>query len=167
MQTPSTMTSLRSASATETLPADMTLDLVRQHLDIQFRLHISRDAKSDNFTSRPSIRHSAIKLTGAEETSSLLERTDHFRFRIPLVDLHCIHEIENDAGGFSLLISQAMPPNFWRMIGDITKTFQPRERSWNEWDTWFRQTDIVYDRDELKTSPIALRKPDPIIDLGI
>ncbi|RAL67814.1 hypothetical protein DID88_008541 [Monilinia fructigena] len=57
------------------------------------------------------------------------------------------------------------PPQFYRWRDDRDVTL-PGALSWTEWDSWFRQTDIVYDPFMLVDAPIALHKERPVIDIG-
>jgi hypothetical protein len=37
---------------------------------------------------------------------------------------------------------------------------------WSDFDTWYRQTDIVYDPYRLQTAKVTLHKERPVIDIG-
>ena len=40
------------------------------------------------------------------------------------------------------------------------------EPTWSEFDTWYRQTDIVYDPRRLENAVVSLKKELPVIDIG-
>lgn len=101
-------------------------------------------------------------------------RKEKYRFRIPFLSLENLYEIESETGyengvhRRSLLISLQHPPQMWRRIHDVPLTHdkQAKIQRWTEWDTWFRQTDIVENPLELESQPLAIRKKRPTIDIG-
>ena len=48
-------------------------------------------------------------------------------------------------------------PRASHMAGNLT---------WSEFDTWYRQTDIVYDPRRLENAVVSLKKELPVIDIG-
>lgn len=92
-------------------------------------------------------------------------RDDIIRFSIPFSQLEVVHEIQNRQDRVVFLVSLDTPPRFFRRIDEI-ETHEQAGRYWTERDAWYRQTDIVYDRNVLKDSSITLKKTKPIIDLG-
>ncbi|KAF3941467.1 hypothetical protein ABW19_dt0209484 [Dactylella cylindrospora] len=100
-------------------------------------------------------------------------RRERYRFKIPFIALSNIHDIESENSDGethirSILIPLQYPPQFWRRANDIARTHDKEGRAsrWSEWDSWYRQTDIVEDARHLESEPIAIRKKKPTIDIG-
>lgn len=94
-----------------------------------------------------------------------LNRSGLFRFNIPFSQMHVIHRVSKHPDKPTLVISMETPPRFYRERHD-TIPQNEMGRRWTQSDAWFRQTDIVYDRNELQVLPLALKKEQPIIDIG-
>ena len=92
-------------------------------------------------------------------------REETFCFRIPFSQLKVIYEVPAKDNMIMLLISLDTPPAYYREL-DGRDTHDSESRYWTEDDAWYRQTDIVCSPAELRTRPVALRKPKPIIDIG-
>ncbi|KAL8835144.1 MAG: hypothetical protein Q9170_003449 [Blastenia crenularia] len=93
-------------------------------------------------------------------------QAESFRFSIPFAHLETIYQA--DAGNddkVELVVSLPTPPRFYRKL-DEKDTHEAKARYWSEKDAWYRQTDITHFPADLKTSPVALKKPRPIIDIG-
>ena len=71
-----------------------------------------------------------------------------------------------DDGSMSLLITLDSPPQYYRKREDPAAGHAPDNSTWSEFDTWYRQTDIVYDPFSLATAKVALHKDVPVIDIG-
>lgn len=104
-------------------------------------------------------------------------RTRKFRFRLPISLLSQIYKISNDSNSHAtLIIPFDHPPLFFRQksegedLGNGRKhtSFSAKERRWNDWNTWFRETDIIDDvtRDNLKGTPLMNHKDTAVIDIG-
>ncbi|ESZ97230.1 hypothetical protein SBOR_2395 [Sclerotinia borealis F-4128] len=131
----------------------LTVDLKRRKLEAHFTVHFI-DPRSQGDKDFPC-------------TGNLgdYDRRERYMFNIPFDQLKSIQRV--DAGGrtLSLLVTLNSPPQFYRWRGDRSVT-QQGALSWTEWDSWFRQTDIVYDPFTLVDAPIALHKERPVIDIG-
>ena len=92
-------------------------------------------------------------------------RKDNLQFRIPFSQLEIIRQIETNENKMILLISLENPPAFYKQMEPLS-SHDNKSRSWGGNDAWYRQTDIAYDPNYLKKSPLALKKQRPLIDLG-
>jgi RNA-dependent RNA polymerase len=95
-----------------------------------------------------------------------LDRINKYMFTIPLAQLRKIYRTENGKKQWSLIISLESPPAFFRKRLDPKASHATKSLVWSEFDTWFRQTDIVYDPRQLETAEVALRKNLAVIDIG-
>ncbi|KAF7937915.1 uncharacterized protein EAE97_007711 [Botrytis byssoidea] len=136
-------------------PGDLTLtvNLRRKELEAHFTVHLV-DPRIQGDIDFPS-------------TSEIGEynRREKYLFTIPFGQLKSIQKVDLTRGNFSLLISLDSPPRFfrWRNDGQVP---QSGALSWNQWDGWFRQTDIEFDPFIIEHRPIALHKKRPVIDIG-
>ncbi|KAK8155980.1 RNA dependent RNA polymerase-domain-containing protein [Phyllosticta citrichinensis] len=102
-----------------------------------------------------------------------MENVDQeFRFRLSLSQMDEVFEETGGLGVGSQRITQKtwtiplpLPPLCYRKV-DANTTHKPEQTLWNENQTWYRETDVTNNRSLLKTSPIALRKRDPVVDIG-
>jgi RNA-dependent RNA polymerase len=95
------------------------------------------------------------------------DRINRYMLQIPFASLQKIQRMEvNDTGTFALIISLKSPPQFYRRREEIKAGHTNEGIRWSEFDTWYRQTDIVYSPYELKTKKVALHKDRPVIDIG-
>lgn len=92
-------------------------------------------------------------------------RMETIRFCIPFSQLQVIHKVQDDQNKIGLVISMETPPRFFRKLDEIN-THEEKSRYWTANDAWYRQTDIVYNPSNLKTSALTLKKTQPIIDIG-
>ncbi|CAO2657263.1 Nn.00g033890.m01.CDS01 [Neocucurbitaria sp. VM-36] len=124
----------------------LTLNLKRKELDIQFPFKISN-------------------------------RMRRYRFRLPVSLLSNIYKVPNmDSDQISLIIPFDSPPQFFNQmkegekIGDDRNhtSFSAKEKIWNDWDTWHRETQVIDDvlRSNLKVLPVMNQKDKAIIDIG-
>ncbi|KAG9231703.1 putative RNA-dependent RNA polymerase 1 [Amylocarpus encephaloides] len=99
------------------------------------------------------------------------DRDNRYMFQIPFDQLKLIQQVDSSSGGFKLLISSLdSPPPFYRRrhVEFNDADYELSEAlTWSEFeDSWYRQTDMVYDPFSLGTKPIALHKEQPFIDIG-
>jgi RNA-dependent RNA polymerase len=124
----------------------LMLNLDRKELDIQFPLQIGTETRK-------------------------------FRFRLPFALLsHVYKDAKHVRGQTALIIPFGSPPQFFkqklegeRLIDGRTHTsFSTKNRFWNEWNTWFRETDIVDTslKKSLQGMPLMTHKNNAIIDIG-
>lgn len=94
-------------------------------------------------------------------------RINKFKFWIPFDQLQKIQRINLNDRCFALVISLDTPPQFFRKREDEKSCHNDENCVWSEFDTWFRQTDIVYDPYRLQNAIVTLHKEQPVIDIGI
>jgi RNA-dependent RNA polymerase len=157
----STMMGMFCATARQEAGISFELNLLRRLIDIQFQVE---------FTSPEALDISTSPLTeqpAKEPPAGNRNRTERYRFRIPLAQLQRVHEVQTDEKTRALVITLDTPPNFYRKAHQIELSHEEGSKYWMEWDCWFRQTDIVYDHRSLVKAAVALRKAMPIIDIGM
>lgn len=120
----------------------MTLDLKRKEIDIRFPLYL------DNTINK-------------------------YRFRMPFSILPNIFRVVEEATGqIALIIPFDSPPQFFvqkKPVDDGDESsFPPNDMRWIEWNTWFRETDVVdgQTRKQMKLMPISNHRESAIIDIG-
>ena len=129
------------------------LNLHRREVDVSFAI-AARD----------------VRKRGRESQDKDDLRVLDFRFTVPLDQLTTIYEtVSSDRVTWTL--STAIPPKyFWK--GDEARSFSsgPEDpyaaTSWSQRDAWYRRTELCYDRTSLRSSPLTLKKSNPIIDIG-
>ncbi|KAI9050431.1 hypothetical protein LZ554_005595 [Drepanopeziza brunnea f. sp. 'monogermtubi'] len=94
------------------------------------------------------------------------DRENKYMFQVPFSQLTTIKHMVVNARAFALIISLDSPPQFFRKRVDEYAGHSDGSPQWNEMDTWFRQTDVVYDPYRLQTEKITLHKDQPVIDIG-
>lgn len=135
-------------------PMSFTVDLKRTKITVGFGLSFidPRSKGSTSFQSETPIgRHN---------------RTNMYMFQIPFGQLKTIYRVAIDRQHFGLAISLESPPPFFRKKEDPREGHADNPRVWSEYDTWYRQTDIVYDPFRLQTAKVTLHKEQPEIDIG-
>ncbi|KAK6331013.1 hypothetical protein TWF718_003204 [Orbilia javanica] len=129
----------------------------KKPLDIVFQVDLSRKQLEIRFGLR-------FDASGGQK-----RREEKYRLRIPFVALEGLYEttpVGQNESSRSIMIPLQYPPHVWRQLFDFSRTHSPDNPHWSEWDTWFRQTDIVENISELLTEPLAIRKKKPTIDIG-
>jgi RNA-dependent RNA polymerase len=105
------------------------------------------------------------------------DRVRQFRFRLPFALLAQIYKsTAHPKGQTSLIIPFDSPPQFFIQkyegeklpSGQTHTSFSPKERSWIDWNTWFRETDVVADqlKQKLRGTPLMNHKDQATIDIG-
>jgi RNA-dependent RNA polymerase len=138
------------------IPNDMSfvVDLLHHRIICTFKVPF-RDPRSDGVTDFTS-----------SSTIGQYDRINRYMFQIPFSQLKTIRRVDVDDTAFALVISLENPPQFLRKIEDNKATHSSENPVWTEFDSWFRQTDIVYDPYRLQTAPVALHKETSVIDIG-
>lgn len=95
-------------------------------------------------------------------------RINRYMLQIPFASLGKIQRMDiKEKNTFGLLISLMSPPQFFRKSGDDKAGHTGENLRWSEWDSWYRQTDIVYNGPALRSKEVSLnKKEDPVIDIG-
>lgn len=144
---------IQSTPSTSSMPANdvvFKVDLLRRKLVIFFPYKFFQPQNQGN--------PSAIE--------GDLDRINFYMVWIPFEQIDKIHSIELDDGHTSLVLSLDSPPCFFRKRADIKASHVDEANSWSEMDTWYRQTDIIYDPIILRTKPLSLNKGEVEIDIG-
>ncbi|KAI8938000.1 hypothetical protein NX059_005674 [Plenodomus lindquistii] len=124
----------------------VTLNLKRKELDIQFPMVVGNQNRK-------------------------------YRFRLPIALISQMYKIPGKhAGEIDLLIPFGYSPQFFiqrnegeRLRDGSTNTsFLANENKWNDWSTWFRETDIMESEisQRLSTAPLMNHTDTAIIDIG-
>lgn len=94
-----------------------------------------------------------------------LDREEDFKFKIQFRDLNEIREVPLGPGCFAVFITLEVPPKVFKRVDDLA-THENQSRVWNDKESWFRQTDVVYNPSSLKRLPLSLQKTRAVLDLG-
>lgn len=99
------------------------------------------------------------------------ERDETYRFQLKFEHLGSILEQptgDENTRAFVFSLTDRFPPEFYRRLHAIEKSLSddPKERTWTEWDAWFRQTSITYHEECTQILPTTLRQPYATIDIG-
>lgn len=129
----------------------LKLDLSRRQITINFNIQF-RDPRHDDkpFESKTDI--------------GTYDRTNKYMFQVPFEQLKMIQSKQTNSTTY-LVISLEFPPRFYRKRGDKEAGHSSDSLKWDEFDTWFRQTDIMYNPLPLGQK-ISLHKETPVIDIG-
>lgn len=101
-----------------------------------------------------------------QKSASTGETYNHYRLRIPFVQLVKMYQMQDpNSSKVSHLTFLDSPAIYHRRIQETWVTFTD-DLSWRESDTWYRQTSVVYNPDELSTLPVSLKRSKPVIDIG-
>jgi RNA-dependent RNA polymerase len=96
------------------------------------------------------------------------DRKNKHMFQIPFSQLKTIQRYNVTEDRVSLIISLDSPPAFYRKREIHEDCHSAENLLWTEFDTWYRQTDIVYDPYRLQTATVTtLHKDKPVIDIGM
>jgi RNA-dependent RNA polymerase len=93
-------------------------------------------------------------------------RINKHMFQISFSQITTISRFNTDEKSFALVLSLESPPPFFRKRTDDRAGHADENLVWSEFDTWYRQTDIVYDPYRLQRAKITLHKEKPVIDIG-
>lgn len=133
----------------------LTIDLLRNRLVASFVVDY-KDPRSQWDTNYSS-----------ESKISEYDRKNKYMFQIPFTQLKKIYRVDLNESLISLVISLDNPPAFYRKREDEQTCHSNENLLWTEFDTWYRQTDIVYDPYSLGTASVSLHKEQPVIDIGM
>jgi RNA-dependent RNA polymerase len=100
--------------------------------------------------------------------TKLYDRKNKHMFEIPFSQLEKIDRVDLNENLFSLVVSLGSPPPFYRKREIQEHCHSSENLYWTDFDTWYRQTDIVYDPFRLQTATVTTVNQDkPVIDIGI
>jgi len=94
------------------------------------------------------------------------DRKNKYMFQIPFAQLKTIYRVDLSDSKIALVISLDSPPSFFRKREDEKSCHSNENLLWSEFDTWYRQTDVVYDPYRLTNATVTLHKERPVIDIG-
>lgn len=94
------------------------------------------------------------------------DRDNKYMFWVPFNQLTSIKRVEIHSKAYGLVVSLDSPPQYFRKRQDGRAGHTNDNLQWNEFDTWYRQTDVVYNPYMLQTAKVALHKEQPVIDVG-
>jgi len=140
------------------MPGDelsLVVDLLRNRLIATFMVDF-KDPRSQwdtNYLSKSQI--------------SEYDRKNKYMFQIPFTQLKKIYRVDLSNAMIALIISLDSPPAFYRRREDEKSCHSNGTLLWTDFDSWYRQTDIVYDPYQLATATVALHKEQPVIDIGV
>ena len=160
MYDPKTMMGMYRVAPTLQLGLTFCLNMLRREIEVRFQLHI-RDGRTQQV--QPALAPGAQPRTSIQIGKH--NRTETYRFRIPFAQLQTVHEIQTEDGHNVLVFPMDNPPSFYRKVNELD-TLEDDATYWNSNDAWYRQTDIVYAPNHLKSASLTLKKTRPIIDLG-
>jgi RNA-dependent RNA polymerase len=96
-----------------------------------------------------------------------LRRKNKYSFEVPFAQLKMIERVVLSNSQIALVISLDSPPTFFRKREDEKACHSNDNLLWTDSDTWFRQTDIVWDPYRLSNDVVTLHKERPVIDIGM
>lgn len=95
------------------------------------------------------------------------DRVNHFMLWLPFEQIDKIYRTDEDNMSTSIVVSLSSPPRYYRKKQNGKASHSADSNTWSEMDTWYRQTDIVYDPDPLMRTPVSLKKEEDLeIDIG-
>jgi RNA-dependent RNA polymerase len=131
------------------------VDLLRNRIVASFNVHF-QDPRSNGATDYLS-------------NSKVAEynRVNRYMFQVPFGQVEKIQRMDLNPQVFALVITLDSPPQFYRKREDEKAGHADGSLIWSDFDTWYRQTDIVYDPYRLQTAKVTLHKERPVIDIGM
>lgn len=129
------------------------IDLLRSRIVITFEVSLTDPATRLNSANGP-------------PRSGELDRINRYMFTIPFGQLQKLDRVQVSENQWALVMSLDSPPQFFRKRLDATASHSSSALTWSEFDTWYRQTDIVYDPRQLENAVVSLKKELPVIDIG-
>jgi RNA-dependent RNA polymerase len=153
MYSPNTIMEMHNATSLSRNGTTFKIDLLRSRIVITFELSL-KDPRT--------LSHS----TKSSHVSGELDRINRYMFTIPFGQLEKLDRIQLNGNQWALVVSLDSPPQFFRKRLDPTASHSKEALTWSEFDTWYRQTDIVYDPRQLASAVVSLKKELPVIDIG-
>jgi RNA-dependent RNA polymerase len=153
MHSPSTMMEMRDAQSLARNDIIFTIDLLRSRIVVTFRVLFKAP-------------ETYLHPTEGQTLPGELDRVNKFMFTIPFGQLQNLDRVQVNENQWALVISLDSPPPFFRKRLDPKASHAKDALTWSEFNTWFRQTDIVYDPRRLENAVVTLKKESPVIDIG-
>jgi len=141
---------LQGAKRNVTFTVDLLHNRIVAHFDVEFQ-----DPR----------RKGDLPLESTDEINRL-NRVNKYMFQVSFSQVTSIGQFNIDNNSFELVLSLESPPPFFRKRTDDEAGHADENLVWSEFDTWYRQTDVVYDPNRLHRTKITLHKEKPVIDIG-
>ncbi|MCJ1473449.1 hypothetical protein MMC13_002100 [Lambiella insularis] len=151
MHEPATMMGMYRVVSTASSTVNFRLNLLHREIEVSFEIIFDPRALTRNGL-------------GRHEQDAKHVRIQHYKFVIPLAQAVVIHQVTSGQKS-ALLMSLETPPNFYRKYPEAG-THTEGATYWSRRQSFFRQTDIMFDPRKLKEAPVALKKVKPTIDIG-
>jgi RNA-dependent RNA polymerase len=153
MHGPNTIMEMHNATSLSRSGTIFKVDLLRNRIIVTFEVSLTD----------PETR---LQSTNGPPRSGELDRINRYMFTIPFGQLEKLDRIQLSGNQWALVVSLDSPPQFFRKRLDPTASHSKEALTWSEFDTWYRQTDIVYDPRRLVNAVVSLKKERPVIDIG-
>jgi len=154
MYDPNTIMEMHNAASLSRSGTIFKIDLLRCRIIVTFEVSLTD----------PETR---LQSTDGPHRSGKLDRINRYMFTIPFGQLEKLDRIQLSGNQWALVVSLESPPQFFRKRLDPSASHSSEALTWSEFDTWYRQTDIVYDPRRLANAVVSLRKERPVIDIGM
>lgn len=149
-----TMMNMRQTQCIDRKELTFNVDFARRRITAKFQLDFA-GLETDMQPPKPIANISGIR-----------DQVQSYMFQIPFSQLEKIYRVEVTETCSALIVTINSPPQFYRKRPPGPASHVENALVWSEFDTYLRQTDIVFDREHLKTSSIALNKEMATIDIG-
>lgn len=154
MVEPDSMMPLRTIAPASPSELKLVVDVRRKQITAEFKVKFQDP--------RP---RETIGSVGESKVGEI-DRENRYMFRIPFDQLTTINQIDFNEATFGLMISLESPPQYHRKREEEESSHSEENLRWTDWDTWYRQTDVVYNPYQLQNAVVALHKVEPVIDIG-
>ncbi|KLU83276.1 RNA-dependent RNA polymerase 1 [Magnaporthiopsis poae ATCC 64411] len=96
-----------------------------------------------------------------------LRRIHEYKVEIRFSELSKLMRVDQDTDTCNLVIPLECPPVFYREVDNKQDTHNEERKLWTEYDTWWRQCNIMDDPRLMKETPLSLNEEHrQVIDLG-
>ncbi len=153
MHGPNTIMEMHKATSLSRNGTLFKIDLLRNRIVVTFEVSLTD----------PETR---LRSDNGPHRSGELDRVNRYMFTIPFGQLEKLERIQLSGNQWALVIPLDSPPQFFRKRLDPMASHSKEALTWSEFDTWYRQTDIVYDPRRLVDAVVSLKKELPVIDIG-
>ncbi len=153
MVSPESMMSHHEIISTQKDDLKFVVDLLKKQIVAEFNVEF-KDPRSQADTDYVS-----------ESEINQYERINKYMFQVPFSALKTISHMKLTDDVFALAFSLDSPPSYFRKK-DGAAGHSGDSNTWSQFDSWYRQTDVVYDPFRLQTAKVTLHKETPVIDIG-
>lgn len=103
---------------------------------------------------------------GETRSKKTTQHTRRFKMEIRFSYLTQLFRQDLPSGRSAVIIPLAHAPSVWRRVSDVQSTHSSDKPSWQDWDLWHRQANIMHDPRRMKDMVVALNKEHQLIDIG-